>query len=90
VKKNSNPVLVYNTPNNTNLNFFSQVNLSSTYKWETTNGIVCKLGISILNILNRKNETSEYYRMSPLSNSIEEVETFSLERTPNLSFRISF
>ncbi|MBZ4041884.1 TonB-dependent receptor [Flavobacterium hibisci] len=86
----SNPVLVYNKPNNTNLRIFSQVNLSSTYKWETTRGIVYKLGISILNILNWKNEISEYYRMSPLSNSIEEVETFSLQRTPNLSFRVSF
>jgi hypothetical protein len=29
----SNPVLVYNKPNNDNLNIFSQVNFSSTYKW---------------------------------------------------------
>lgn len=85
----SDPVLVYNKPNNTNLNVFSQVNFSSTYKWETAKGIQYKLGISILNILNRKNEISEYYRISSLSNSIEEVETFSLQRTPNLSFRVS-
>ena len=86
----SNPVLVYNKPNNTNLNIFSQVNLSTTYKWETSNGIQYKLGISILNILNRKNEISEYYRISSLTNSIEEVETFSLQRTPNVSFRVLF
>ena len=86
----SNPVLVYNKPNNTNLKIFSQVNLSSTYKWETANGIQYKLGISILNILNKKNEISEYYRISSLANSIEEVETFSLQRTPNMSFRVSF
>ncbi|MET3031667.1 hypothetical protein [Flavobacterium johnsoniae] len=86
----SNPTLVYNKPNNTNLHIFSQVNFSSTYKWETDNGIQYKLGISILNILNRKNEISEYYRISSLTNSIEEVETFSLQRTPNLSFRVSF
>ncbi|KUJ63914.1 TonB-dependent receptor [Flavobacteriaceae bacterium CRH] len=85
----SDPVLVYNKPNNTNLHIFSQVNISSTYKWETSNGIQYKLGISILNILNRKNEISEYYRISSLTNSIEEVETFSLQRTPNLSFRVS-
>jgi hypothetical protein len=85
----SDPVMVYNKPNNTNLNVFSQVNFSSTYKWETAKGIQYKLGISILNILNRKNEISEYYRISSLSNSIEEVETFSLQRTPNLSFKIS-
>ncbi|WP_232727107.1 TonB-dependent receptor [Flavobacterium sp. 1] len=86
----SNPVLVYNKPNNTNLNIFAQLNLSSTYKWETANGIQCKLGISILNILNRKNEINEYYRISSLTNSIEDVETFSLQRTPNMSFRVSF
>ncbi|MEP6929628.1 MAG: TonB-dependent receptor, partial [Flavobacterium sp.] len=85
----SNPVLFYNKPNNTNLHIFSQLNLSSTYKWETANGIQYKLGISILNILNRKNEISEYYRVSSLTNSIEEVETFSLQRTPNVSFRVS-
>lgn len=86
----SNPVLVYNKPNNTNVNIFSQVNFSSTYKWETTNGIQYKLGISILNILNRKNEINEYYRISSLTNSIEEVETSALRRTPNMSFRVSF
>lgn len=86
----TNPVLVYNKPNNTNLNIFSQLNLSSTYKWESPNGIQYKLGLSILNILNKKNEISEYYRISSLSNSIEEVETFSLKRTHNLSLRISF
>ncbi|MCI9843961.1 TonB-dependent receptor [Flavobacterium pectinovorum] len=86
----SDPVLVYKKPNSTNLQIFSQVNLSSTYKWETTSGIQYKLGVSILNILNKKNEISEYYRISSLSNSIEEVETFSLQRTPNVSFRVSF
>nr|WP_315256296.1 TonB-dependent receptor [uncultured Flavobacterium sp.] len=86
----SNPVLVYNKPNNTNLRIFAQVNVSSTYKWETASGIQYKLGISILNILNRKNEINEYYRISFLTNSIEEVETFSLQRTPNMSFRVSF
>ncbi|WP_341693738.1 TonB-dependent receptor [Flavobacterium calami] len=86
----SDPILVYKKPNSTNLQIFSQVNLSSTYKWETEKGIQYKLGVSIINILNRKNEISEYYRISSLSNSIEEVETFSLQRTPNVSFRISF
>lgn len=85
----SDPVLVYNKPNSTNLGLFSQVNISSTYKWDTTNGVQYKIGLSILNILNRRNEISEYYRISSLTNSIEEVETFSLERTPNVSFRVS-
>ncbi len=85
----SDPILVYRRPNADNLRVFSQVNLSSTYKWETDNGIQYEIGLSILNILNRKNEISEYYRISSLTNSIEEVETFALQRTPNVSFRIS-
>lgn len=85
----SNPVINYNKPNNTNVNVFSQVNLSATYKWATVNGVHYKLGISILNILNRKNKINEYYRISSLSNAIEEVATFSLRRTPNISFRVS-
>ena len=86
----SNPELVYNKPNNSNLHMFWQVNLSSTYKWETTGGIQYKIGISILNILNKKNEINEYYRINSLTNSVEEINTFSLQRTPNLSFRVSF
>ncbi|WP_035667856.1 TonB-dependent receptor [Flavobacterium sp. 83] len=86
----SNPAINYNTPNNKNLSSFFQVNFSSTYKWETSKGIQYKLGLSILNVLNRKNEISEYYRISTLTNSIEEIKTFSLQRTPNLSFRASF
>jgi hypothetical protein len=85
----SNPVLVYNRPNNSNLNVFMQVNLSSTYKWETASGIQYKIGISVLNILNKKNKIGEYYRISSLNNSIEDVSTFALQRTPNVSFRIS-
>jgi hypothetical protein len=85
----SDPVLVYNKPNNTNLHFFSQVNISSTYKWEDSNKIEYKIGLSILNVLNRKNEISKYNRISSLTNSIEEVEKFALQRTPNLSFRVS-
>ncbi|MEN2401268.1 TonB-dependent receptor plug domain-containing protein [Flavobacterium sp. MC2016-06] len=85
----SNPALVYNKPNNANLNIFSQINFSSTYKWQSANGIQYKLGISILNILNRKNAISEFYRVNSFTNSVEEVETFALQRTPNVSFRVS-
>ncbi len=85
-----NPVIAYNKPNNKNLSPFFQFNLSTTYKWESANGMQYKLGLSILNILNKKNEISEYYRISSLTNAIEEVKTFSLQRTPNISFRVSF
>jgi hypothetical protein len=86
----TNPTIDYNTPNNKNLNNFFQVNFSTTYKWESSNNLEYKLGFSVLNVFNRKNEINEYYRINKVSNSIEDVKTYSIERTPNLSFRVSF
>lgn len=83
------PTIAYNSPNNKILEDFFQVDFSSTYKWTDSKGMQYKLGLSILNILNRKNEISEYYRINTSTNSIEDVKIFSLKRTPNLSFRIS-
>ena len=60
----SNPIIIYNNPNNTHLKKFFQVNFSTTYKWESTNGYQYKLGVSIMNVLNKRNEISEYYRIS--------------------------
>ncbi|MFV5687837.1 hypothetical protein ACM55M_04350 [Flavobacterium sp. ZT3R25] len=85
-----NPKIDYNTPNNKILNDFFQVNFSATYKWESLDQIQYKLGLSLLNALNRKNEINEYYRINTITNSIEDVKTFSLRRTPNLSFRITY
>ncbi len=86
----SNPTIDYNSPNNKRLDDFFQVNFSTTYKWESANKTQYRLGLSVLNVLNRPNEISEYYRINPITNSIEDVKTFSLERTPNVSFRILF
>jgi TonB-dependent Receptor Plug Domain/CarboxypepD_reg-like domain len=86
----ANPEIKYNNPNNKHMSSFFQVNFSTTYKWETDNGIQYKLGLSVLNILNQKNEINEYYRISNLTNSIEEVKTYALQRTPNISFRVVF
>jgi len=86
----SNPTIDYNSPNNKNLDDFFQVNFSATYKWESLNKTQYKLGLSVINVFNRLNEISEYYRINPTTNSIEDVKTYSLERTPNLSFRIIF
>ncbi|PWA07251.1 TonB-dependent receptor [Flavobacterium psychrotolerans] len=86
----SNPTIEYNSPNNKHLEPFFQINFSTTYKWKNQNGIQYKLGFSILNVLNKQNEISEYYRINTASNSIEDVKTLALLRTPNLSFRVNF
>jgi hypothetical protein len=86
----SNPTIDYNLPNNKVLDSFFQVNFSTTYKWKNTSGTQFKLGLSVLNILNRENEINKFYRINPTSNAIEEVKTIALKRTPNFSFRVVF
>ncbi|HQK40332.1 MAG TPA: hypothetical protein PLO52_09485, partial [Flavobacterium alvei] len=66
------------------------VNFSTTYRWESSNNTQYKLGLSIINVFNKQNEISEYYRINTHTNSIEDVKAYSLERTPNLSFRVIF
>lgn len=84
------PTIDYNSPNNKNLEDFFQVNFSTTYRWDSSNKTQYRVGISVINVFNRQNEISEYYRINPTTNSIEDVKTYSLERTPNISFRVIF
>ncbi|NDP27132.1 MAG: TonB-dependent receptor [Flavobacterium sp.] len=85
-----NPTIDYNSPNNKNLEDFLQFNFSTTYKWESSNKTQYRLGLSVINVFNRKNEISEYYRINTTTNSVEDVKTYSLGRTPNVSFRVLF
>ncbi len=84
-----NPAIIYNKPNNSELGSFFQINLSSTYKWKSADGIVYNIGLSVLNLLNRKNNINEYYRISSQNNVIEDIKTFAVQRTPNINFRIN-
>ena len=86
----TNQTISYNNPNENHLKSFLQFNFSTTYKWKNNNGTRYKIGLSILNLLNRKNEINEYYRINTSTNSLEDIKTFALNRTPNLSFRANF
>lgn len=85
-----NPSIEYNTPNNSNLDSFFQVNFSTTYRWQSEKGFNCKLGFSVLNILNKSNVINKYYLIDNSTNSIDEIKSFALSRTPNISFRVEF
>jgi hypothetical protein len=84
------PKIDYNSPNNSQINPFFQVNFSATYKWNSNKNIKYKLGFAVLNIFNTSNEINEYYRVNTTTNSIEDVKSFALKRTPNVSFRIIY
>ncbi|HMI07771.1 MAG TPA: TonB-dependent receptor plug domain-containing protein [Flavobacterium sp.] len=86
----SDQVIAYNNPNDNRLKDYLQFNISASYFWNL--GVKTKLtaNASVLNILNKKNIINRYYRVNTVANDIESVNTYSMERTPNLSLRLTF
>lgn len=85
-----NPEIVYNLPNSVNLEDFFQVNFSASYALNLSKQSKLSFGVSILNLFNQKNSLNRFYRINTENSSIEEVNTYSLERTPNAFVKFSF
>lgn len=86
----ANPIIEYNSPNNNRLKNYFQLNFSASKEWNLNKKIALQSSVSVLNILNTKNVINQFYRVKTNGNTIESVETYSLERTPNLNIKISF
>jgi len=83
------PEISYASPNSANIAGFFQVNFSASYIIKATDKSQLQLGISILNIFDRQNIISRYYRINS-SNIVEEVNTYALQRTPNALIKFTF
>ncbi len=79
----------YTAPNSSRLPDYFRADASAIYDFELRPGISATAGVSLLNILNHENILNRYYRLND-ANEIETVESFSLGRTPNISFRVTF
>lgn len=84
-----NPSIFYDYPNSYNIASFFQVNFSASYRWDIKPKVRLQVGLSVLNIFNRKNIINRYYRINN-QEDIEVINTFALERTPNALVRLSF
>lgn len=84
------PFILYNFPNSANLANFFQVNFSASYTWNLPKNTRLQAGISVLNVFNRKNIINRYYRLNSSSDGIEQVDTYSIERTPNALIKFMF
>lgn len=84
------PEINYNFPNNKNISDYFQVNFSACYNWKWNPKTQLELGLSVINVLNKKNLISRYYRVNSYNTTIESVNTYSLERTPNVSLKLNF
>lgn len=85
-----NGKIVFDSPNSSRLNDYLQLNISSNYSITINKKINLVVGASIQNILNNRNVINEYFRINQNNNSIEKVNIFSIERTPNLLVRLNF
>ena len=86
----ANPIIEYNSPNSSRLKEYVQLNFSASKEWNLSKKTTMQTSISVLNILNTKNVINRFYRVNTSENTIESVDTYSLERTPNVNIKINF
>jgi hypothetical protein len=89
VTAGDDPQISYNSPNNTRLPEFFQVDFSASKQWQLGPKTSLQAGVSLINVLNRKNVIGRFYRISD-SGSVERVDTYALERTPNANLKLVF
>lgn len=90
-REGNNWVVNYSAPNAETLPSFFRVDLSSSYNIDFPNTGTLKIGLGILNLLDRENVINRYYRVDSDDNrSAVEIDNSSLGFTPNASVRFIF
>lgn len=87
---NGMPVIAYDYPNSGNLGNFMEVDFSALYSLQLSEKAHLQVGLSLINVLDRRNIINRYYRINNTTEGIEMVNTFALQRTPNAMVKISF
>ncbi|MFM2229716.1 MAG: hypothetical protein RL607_974 [Bacteroidota bacterium] len=77
----------FKNPNSAHLPNFIQINTSGSYLFAFKDKKTLTFGASILNVLNTRNKINQFFRINTNVQSIEEVNTYSLERTINVFVR---
>lgn len=86
----TNPTITYNSPNNDRLNDFFQLNFSASKNWKINDKIALETNASVLNIFNKKNSVNRFYRINTTNNTVESINTYALNITPNVNVKLSF
>lgn len=84
------PAVGYQAPNSSNLEDYFQVNFSGAYAFNIGTKSKLNFGFSVQNLLNNKTSINQHYRINNNTNIVEQINTFSLERTPNAFLRFTF
>ena len=78
----------YNMPNSTDLKDYSRLDISAIYVLKLHNEIKADFGLSVWNVLNKKNEINSFYRIN--KGEINKTTQNSLGITTNAVFRLTF
>ncbi|GAA4278126.1 TonB-dependent receptor plug domain-containing protein [Aquimarina mytili] len=82
-------IINYQDPNSDTLDDYIRWDASATYNFKLGKKITGLAGISIWNILSKKNTVNDYYKINS-ENNVEEIKEFGLGFTPNAVVRINF
>ncbi|MEQ8471957.1 MAG: TonB-dependent receptor plug domain-containing protein [Marinoscillum sp.] len=84
------PVTVgFDEINGENLPVYHRLDFSALYEIQTGNKVRYRVGLSVLNVYNRKNILNREFRTTPtLDNELIDTRIYSLGITPNLVFRL--
>lgn len=86
----SGGLINYQNPNSSKLNDYLRADFSSTYSFNFTKTVKAKVGVSVWNILNKKNQLNTYSNIDLNDNSVSKIDNNALSTTPNISFRVNF
>lgn len=78
----------YNATNSEQLQDYLRVDISALYDFKLTKTTKANLGLSIWNLLDKKNTINNFYRIN--ENTVSEIKQQSLGLTPNIIFRVNF
>ncbi|MDO5971224.1 TonB-dependent receptor plug domain-containing protein [Flavivirga aquimarina] len=81
--------IIYTAPNSANLEDYLRADCSATYAFNISDTTRSSIGISVWNVLNKKNILNTYYTLDD-DNVVNKIENESLGITPNVSLRIHF
>ena len=84
----NNDEINYNATNSEQLKDYLRVDISALYDFKLTKTIDANIGLSVWNLLDKKNTINSFYRLN--NGIVNEIEQRSLGLTPNLVFRVNF
>ncbi|WP_296311851.1 TonB-dependent receptor plug domain-containing protein [Winogradskyella sp. UBA3174] len=84
----SNGDINYSETNSNQLQDYLRVDLSAMYDFKLSKTTTANLGLSVWNLLDKKNIINSFYRLN--NGVVDAVNQYSLGITPNVVFRVNF